>query len=57
MAICEKFLEVKDWKMHNSHTCIYMHTHIYTHGCVCIYTVFHMISGMLKDLVVYLWAS
>ena len=27
MAICEKLLEVKDWKMHNSHTCIYTHTH------------------------------
>ena len=35
MAICEKLLEVKDWKMYNSHTCIY----IYTHMCVlCIYT-------------------
>ena len=49
MAICEKLLEVKDWKMYNSHTHIYVY--------IYIYTIFHMISGILKELVVYLWAS
>ena len=29
MAICEKLLEVKDWKMYNSHTHIYVYIYIY----------------------------
>ena len=59
MAICEKLLEVKDWKMYNSHThiCVCVCVYIYMYIYIYIHTIFHMISGILKELVVYLWAS
>ena len=42
MAICEKLLEVKDWKMYNSHTCIYIYIRI------CVYYVYT--HNILKNL-------